>query len=469
MKIKYLLYLALTLVVTSLYSCDDDVSNIGNSLAQDTLLIYSDSLTLEVPSKSIEASIFDSRTDNHLLGRLSSSEYGDLACSFVAQLMAASSMNVPDSIDVNRVDSVKLIFSMPRGQFIGDSLAPQQLTVYELEKQLPSDIESNFNPNGYFSTASKLGQKTYTLSEITATDTVTINRSNIRFGIDLSVELGKKMFNQYRQDPSVFAWPSSFTKFFPGIYVTRTFGSGCVANVSKVEFMLYYHYLYDKAIVKDGQTTYKQTHLRDSIALFATAPEVLSANCVTFSPAETLKNRVAKGETILVAPGGYNAQITFPTKSIIGKFIDPINAIYVVSGLKFTIPVSQISNNLGIEPPPYLLMVKTSELDTYFSQNKVPDNVSSFYARYSQDDACYIFNDMRSFILPYIENGNLNPDDTEFTIIPVDIESQSYTDTNGNQTTLVTRCAPYQDKPVMVKLDTSSSQIIFTYSVQQLK
>lgn len=467
MKLKSLIYCSVTLA-GCLAACDDDISQIGNSVADDSILIFADSLTLEVPSYSVDASTFDARSENHLLGRLSSDEFGDLSCSFVSQLMAATSMDIPDSIKAERIDSVKMIFSMPRGQFIGDSLAPQQLSIYQLQKQLPSDIESNFNPEGYYSQSSLLGKKTYSLSQLSVTDTVTANRKAIRVGIDIPKSFGEKVFTAYRENPEIFSWPATFNQFFPGIYVTRSFGSGCVANVSKVEFMLYYYYLYDKAFVTDGKTELKQVHMRDSVALFATAPEVLSSNNVTFTPSEALKSRVAKGETILASPGGYNARITFPAQTIIDKFSDPQNDIYVISGLKFTIPASQISNNLGINPPPYLLMIKTSELDNYFSENKMPDNVTSFYAPYSSTDGCYEFSKMRDYIIPLLEKGKAEKEDMEFTIIPATVETQSYT-INNVTTTVVTRCAPYQQKPAMVRLNTSQARIVFTYSLQQLK
>ena len=245
MKFKSLLYAA-TLAATTLFgACDDDISDIGSSLSDGTLRIFADTLDLEVPSQSIETSAFDARTATHLIGRLSSDQYGDLSCSFLSQMMAASTMTIPDSIDVSRVDSVKMIFAMPRGQFLGDSLAPQQLAVYRLTKQLPSDIKSNFDPTDYYSSSSLLGTKTYTLSQLSISDTVITRRNDIRLGIDLPVSFGRDIFTAYREHPETFAWPSTFNQFFPGIYVTRTFGSGCVANARKVEMMLYYHYLVD--------------------------------------------------------------------------------------------------------------------------------------------------------------------------------------------------------------------------------
>ena len=468
MKFKSLLYAAALAATTLFGACDDDISDIGSSLSDGTLRIFADTLDLEVPSQSIETSAFDARTATHLIGRLSSDQYGDLSCAFLSQMMAASTMTIPDSIDVSRVDSVKLIFAMPRGQFLGDSLAPQQLAVYRLTKQIPSDIKSNFDPTDYYSSSSLLGTKTYTLSQLSITDTVVTRRNDIRLGIDLPLSFGRDIFTAYREHPETFAWPSTFNQFFPGIYVTRTFGSGCVANARKVEMMLYYHYLVDKSVTEDGKTFLRQIHERDSVALFATAPEVLSSNKIAYTPSASIKNRVADGETIIASPCGYNAHIVFPVSTIVNKFTDTDKSLAIVSNLNFTLPTSQISNNLGINPPPYLLMVKSSEVDDFFAENRVPDNATSFYAKYDTSSNEYSFSNMREYILPFIENGNLNEDDTDFMLIPVDISEESYT-SGGKTYTIVTSCTPYMKKPSMVRLNTSAARIVFTYSLQQLR
>lgn len=468
MKFKYLFYILALCTGAILNGCDDEVSQIGGSLSEGTLQIFADSLELEVASQSVAVSSFDSRSQSHLLGRLSSDEFGDLSCSFVGQMMAVSNMSIPDSIDVNRVDSIKMIFSMPRGQFMGDSLAPQQLTVYRLSKQLPSDIKSDFDPSAYYSSSDLLGKKTYTLSNLTLTDTVKANRKDIRIDIDLPKSFGEEIFTAYRTHPETFQWPETFNKFFPGIYVTRTFGSGCVANAKKVEMMLYYHFLANKAFTEDGVTTIRQIHIRDSVALFATAPEVLSSTNVEFKPAGYIKDKIAAGETILTSPGGFNARISFPAQTIVDKFIDRDKTLAVISGLKFTIPAMVVSNNLGLTPPPYLLMIKTGEIEDFFANNKVPDDVSSFYAKYSSTSGEYVYNNMREYILPLIESEHCEESDMDFTLIPVNIETQSYT-YNSKTYTVVTSCTPYMQRLSMVRLDTSAARIVFTYSLQQLK
>ncbi|MBO4965013.1 MAG: DUF4270 family protein [Muribaculaceae bacterium] len=455
------------LSLSMLAACDDDISGIGNSISKGELTIHQDTLNLEVEARTVASPVIDGRSTKHLLGRLSSEQYGDLSGSFVAQMMAATSLAIPDSIDVNRIDSVKLIFSMPRGQFSGDSLAPQQMSVYRLTQQLPSGIQSNFNPDGYFDPSSPLARKVYTLSNISVSDTVTSKTENIRVGIKLPTDFGREIFNAYKNTPEVFQWPASFNKFFPGIYVTRTFGSGCIANVRKAEMMLYYHYLFDKVENVDGTAVTKQIHLRDSVAVFATAPEVLSSNNISFTPSAALIDRINNGQHLIVSPAGYNVRFTFPAQSIIDKYNKDASELAVISNLTFSIPTQIIPNDLGINPAPYLLMVKTSEAEEFFNKNKVPDNLSSFYASYSSSDGKYNFLNLRSYIINLIEKGEVTAEDIDFTLIPVNIETEAYT-SGGSTATTVTRCSPYIAKPTMVRLNMDRASIIFTFSSQQL-
>lgn len=142
--------LALTCIALSFTACRDEVSEIGGSLSKGDISIIVDSLVTDVKGESRWVEDFDSRTTTKLLGNLTVPEFGNLKCNFVSQMMSATKMNIPDSITFQDVDSMRLILSIPRGAMTGDSLAPQQLRVFRLNRQLPADINSRFDPTGYY-------------------------------------------------------------------------------------------------------------------------------------------------------------------------------------------------------------------------------------------------------------------------------------------------------------------------------
>ena len=76
--------MALPILATS---CEDNLSDIGNSIAKGEVVISIDSVGFKLNGHSVEAPVIDSRSTTNLLGRLSVPEYGDLQCSFVSRLM----------------------------------------------------------------------------------------------------------------------------------------------------------------------------------------------------------------------------------------------------------------------------------------------------------------------------------------------------------------------------------------------
>ena len=114
MNIKYLLGAAVVSAAT-LLSCQDEVSGIGGSLTSGEVAITVDSIETALESESVYYDRFDGRNTTKLLGRISVPEYGSLDCSFVSQMMCATKMNIPDSIPVEDVDSMRLVLSVPRG------------------------------------------------------------------------------------------------------------------------------------------------------------------------------------------------------------------------------------------------------------------------------------------------------------------------------------------------------------------
>ena len=131
MNIKYL-FGAAVLSAGMLVSCQDDVSGMGGSLVSGEVTITVDSIQTALECESVYYDSFDGRNSTKLLGRISVPEYGSLECSFVSQMMSATKMNIPDSIGVEDLDSMRLVLSVPRGSLTGDSLAPQQLKVFRL-------------------------------------------------------------------------------------------------------------------------------------------------------------------------------------------------------------------------------------------------------------------------------------------------------------------------------------------------
>lgn len=457
-----------------LASCDDKTSEIGPGLTIDDTSITLDSITYDLDAKAIAYDRFDARTGNLLLGSMDVKEYGSLNCSFVTRFMCATKLNMPDSLLLpERVDSCKLRLAIARGDITGDSLAPQKIAAYRLTKPLPAGITNEFNPAGYFDPASPLGTRSYTTSLISDSDSAFLNigENYNAFYVDIPVkkELGKEIFTQYKEHPEIFEWPQTFAEYFPGIYVNPVFGKGCVANIQSILFAVYYHSLVDKTTVTDGDTIKSQVHSAAIVYPFSSAPEVLSSNNITYKVSDYIKNLVASGENVVTTPGGYLINLKFPAQDLVNRYNSGDHNLSMVNDLLFTIPAEVIGNDYGIGSTPSLLLIKSSEMEDFFNNNRLPDNKTSFTAAFDATNKKYTFSSMRQYILDMIEKGTVTDEDTDFTLVPVQITSETQNSYYGNSTTYVTKCTPYTSKPTMTRLLTDKALIVFSFSSQYIK
>lgn len=463
---------SLIILMACITACEDNTSQIGPILADGETAISIDSISYNLDAKSIEYNNFDSRTGYLLLGNLNVKEYGALDCSFVTRLMCATEINVPDSLlNPERVDSCRLALGIAQGDLVGDSLTPQKVAAFMLNKQLPSGITNTFNPEGYYDQSNPLGTKSFTASLIARSDSALIKSGAIYIEVPVDKELGKKVFTEYKEHPETFQWPQTFAQFFPGLYVNSFFGKGCVANVQRIYFNIYYHKLVDKTTVVDGDSIKTQIHSPLSVCPFTSSAEVLSSNNISYKVSDYLKNMAAAGENIITTPGGYLINLKFPAEELIAKYNGADHNLSMVNNLTISIPAEGIDNDYGIGITPTLLMIKSSEMEEFFANNKLPDNKTSFTATYNSLTKKYTFSSMRQYILDMIEKGNITDDDTDFTIIPVTVTEEQNT-TNyyyGTTATYVTKCTPYASKPTMTRMHTEDATIVFTFSSQYIK
>ena len=128
------------------------------------------------------------------------------------------------------------------------------------------------------------------------------------------VSFARDLFNKYKEDQSVFNTPKSFASYFPGIYITNSYGQGRVMNVYDIEFVTYY-----KKYEKTTETTdtiypaWKQSYM-------AVTPEVVYNNNISLNVDPQVQAMVNSGEAIVMGPAGYEVEATFPIQEIIDNY-----------------------------------------------------------------------------------------------------------------------------------------------------
>lgn len=460
-----------TLAMLGVMSCDDS-STAGGSLVQDEVEIVIDS-AFSVAGRPVASDLVQSRTILQLLGSLKADGYGTLSSDIVCQYMPASSIDT-FGVKAEYIDSVKLELCMYKDAFAGDSTVPMGLTVYRLNKQLPSPIYSDFDPTGYYDPSSPVGSVTYSAlldgsPDLAADDNGSLYKS---IYVDLPLEMGVDLYNLFLTSPQTLQTPQAFAQWFPGFYIANSFGSGRVTRINNNLINVYYHSVHHI----DDEENPRDTTLYHVSSYMAVTPEVITNNNIRFEMSDALKERAEDGETILVGPTGYDVEFTFPAREILERYKSQGGSLAVVNALNFSIPAKDISNDYGLKPPPYILMVKKSQKDKFFSTTQINDDMSSFYAAYNSTTGTYAFSSMRNYIIDLINKGTVTADDEEFVICPVQVSF--YTNSNSNYygygyyygtattSTQVSTITPYVVEPVMTILDLKHAKIDFTFSKQ---
>lgn len=472
MKFNRLFIPSFILSITALLACEEETPTIGTGIAQGEVEINIDTFYFEKSSyaKAVALENFDARTGNLLIGNIDAKEYGNLNCSFVSRLMCSPNLEIADSLLLpERVDSCKLIMGAVRNEIYGDSLAPQKLSVFLLDKQLPSDINNTFDPEGYYNPSEAIGIKSYTVSNIASTDSMFFEGSYVEIDVDLDKSFGEEIFDRYRNTPEIFQWPQTMAEnFIPGLYVKQTFGKGCVANIYQMFVSVFYHSKELVTTVNDGDTITELKNVPYYTVPFTTAPEVLSSNKVSFVPSENVvaTNSTDDGRCLITTPGGYIAKFDFPAQTIIDRYKEKNIHLSTVNDLYLYIPAETIETSYNISNAENLLLLKASEYPSFFNNNKLPDDKVAFTGTYDSVNERYVFTSLRSYIVELLGKDQLTPEDTEFVIVPVEITSETNNSYYGSSSTYVTKCVPLTYKPTMTLLNTAEAMVTFSFSTQ---
>ena len=450
--------LALT-VLMGVQSCTDET--IGSSLTDTRTAIIEDS-SFVLTGHSVANQRLQARTSTQLVGRLKAGGYGTLSSEVVTQFIPASMVDTT-GVSAEMIDSCRLMLAITSNGFTGDSLPPMRMNVYRLNKQLPSPLYSDFDPTGYYDESDLLGSNSYSPKSATTVyhETNGVTYSYEAVFVPMPVSLARDIQNEYRQHPETFSSPSAFAKFFPGIYIKNSYGSGRVMNFNRTEFQVFFRKATTNLNGNDTITENRSTYM-------AATPETLQDNIITMEVDADIKQRIADGQAIIVAPAGYEVQLRFPIQEIIDSFRANVgDDLGVINKLELTLPVENIATAYNIDPPTNLLMVKTSKKDKFIASDSLTNNKDSFYATYSSTKRAYVFNGLRDYIVNIINNqgGIASEDDLNLTVTPVDITTfTSQASYYTSSQTVVTKIAPQVSEPAITRLRLDKAKVKITYS-----
>lgn len=472
MKIaKLKLFAAATLLgmtLPAMVSCDEDeTSNIGSTLTDNTVEIVIDSV-FSVTAHTRLVPTIQPKTTEQLIGLISVPGYGTLRSDVVSQFLPSTVLDTANYSSAN-VDSLSLTLSYARGAFKGDSVAPMGLTVYELNKLLPNDINSGFNPEGFYN-STPLASKIYNTSTFLESSTVQ-NATSRTIEVKLPAALGKKIYADFEKNPASFASGQTFANdVFKGVYIKTSFGSGRMTNISATGMSFYLSKITvsTDSVGKEVKDTTSAVH-----QYMLVTPEVISNNNISYTMDEKLRTYLAQDSNMIVAPAGTEMEITFPAEQVIASYRSGsnTNSNTVLNTLSMFIPVDTIESNGIVTPPPYMLLVLKKDRDEFFAQNKLCDNKTSFYATYNSSIGGYSFAGLRDYMMNLLDKETITAEDYTFAFVPVEVTLEALSNSGYYYQTQyqATDIQPYLLNPVAAIVHAKDIKVKLTYSKQTAK
>lgn len=414
MKIKTLLTLAIAFLVISFVACDDNLSQLGTSIQPegDKILIGTDTIVLEAKTVSFNDSVY-ARTSYGLLGEYIDPVLGKIKSDYLCEFYCPENMKFEDNI--LSIDSI--VLNTDFVYFTGDSVAPMGVSVYGVKDSLKAFFFTSTDPSKYIGKEPKLyGQKAFTIQDLPDSTEASSDYSSIKYKYiptKLDLNIAKDFYKEWKDNPKTFENSNTFKKFFKGVYVTTTFGSGTLININRTELIIFY-----KNTVRKADNS-ADSIVHSTFRLPANA-EVIQMNHIKNEIPEEIFSDY-KTKTYMKTPAGVYTSITIPLKDIIEKGENDYGKEHTINAANFKIKgFTEEEVNSGLSRPASVLFINKDSLPNFFYNKKLPDNNVSFVVSRSTTNS-YDFGNISTIINHYADyyKDKSEIPDLEYLIIPV--------------------------------------------------
>jgi len=426
-------------------ACDDTIGRVGLGIQpeEDKVSVYD--TMVYINARTIGVDSLYAKTVNGFLGELYDPSYGVIKSSYVCQFYPAAGFSYLDSIVDNKIDSV--ILNIGYNTFFGDSLAPMEVTVYPVVKALENHYYTNTDPTEFCDMDHPMAKYGYTARNLNISDE---ELKDLYYYYNITIPLPVKFGQDYLDKilKGELKTTDEFLDFFPGTYLTTTFGTGSLLPVDKTTIVLYY----------TRKTTLKDVDGNDSLAfkvsnaVFTVTKEIIQLNRFeNKNPAFLYENNPDK--TFLKSPAGVFTELTIPIKEIargIGKkkfssvklsikasVRDEWTYSLQFPGMLNSVipPATDESGNSGYSSK--LLLIEPDSVLYFFEKkiNKVADFQTSYTTQFNSNTYSYDFDNIANVVQNAIDN---EPDkDLKLWLIPVLTTWYLYTNPYTGQTSPV--------------------------------
>ena len=440
--------LATLLLTIFIISCTEDTSTIG--IFPETDGIENSYALFDVYTQSVLLDSVIYKNSNNYLGSIKDPETNtEITANFAAQFHTFEGYKFPKknllfadyetdhSKDLVECDSIDM--QLYYNGYMGDPNNPMKMEIYPLSFNKIIEEDSTYYVNTDLEQFVDAGTlpivtKVFTAIDYSISEEVREGETytnHIR--IALPKEYGNYLLNGYYDHPEYYKNSYNFIrKLCPGFYYKIKGGTGTMINVMVSTMNLYFSY-FDE-VVEDT--------IIGALYRFAATPEVIQST--QFSNGNLQKLVDDKSCTYLKSPAGIGTEVTIP---IDGIYSDHQNDSISRAQLTLTRYNNNVNNDYALKIPEHVLMVRKDDAVSFFKNNKVPNDQTSFCTKFDETFNSYTFDNLGRLItycryekLNGMKNSGLteaqweaaHPNWNKVVIIPVSVKET--TDSYGNTT-----------------------------------
>ena len=386
------------LLIAALFAaaCSEDTGSLGLYEESDVILSAIENFTVTTRSLPLD-SVVASSTKSYL-GHVYDPETDiDVRADFLAQFYTFEEYEFEDTTMISSregksivCDSIvlRLYFS----DYYGDASAPMKVAVWELDTanviredsvySSQTKLDSYKNPKR----TEPLVEKMFTAADYTlSTDELYSDSHYDNVHIVLPREYGTWFLRMITKHPEFMKDSYQFIHhLFPGFYFQLKSGTGAMLAIDVCTLDLYFRYKYT-----DGYDYM-------ALARFSATPEVIQSTRIQTrgiaakAPVDAAGEPLAPANdtTYVMAPSGIATEITLPVDEVYQNHEgDSISRARVILNC-YNAKTSSV-----FEAPSTLLMVRKDARYSFFKEDMLPDDVTSYLASYASDNT-YTFSNI---------------------------------------------------------------------------
>ncbi|MBR1809464.1 MAG: DUF4270 family protein [Paludibacteraceae bacterium] len=429
-KIVYLFILTVFLG-----ACKSDLISTGTSVLteEDAIVVSVD--TFGVKSKLLEGEyIYSYVPDSMLLGECDT-RFGTIHADILTQLACPEGYRYEDNAEL---DSVILLVSY--SSWFGDGKSPMSISIFEIDKQslvYTQAYKSNINPDDYCSRTDTtvVAERSRIIVPSSNTDSVASMGYVIRFRAN--TDWAERFFR--KQD---FSSQEAYAEQMKGLYLTSGFGSANLLHVTNVIAVVYYHYTYDRL---GNDTTVSNERW------FYANPEVRSVNRIVYTdiPFEYLSSQ-EDSVSYIVSPASMYTALSIPIHAmadtiLLKEQMEGKRPYVNMARLKidvlnvYTGQTSQKTADNWGQPATYMLLLKQSAADSFFTRSGLPDDTCAILSNLTEgidslgNTIYYYSYDLSAMLTNQLRQKD-NTDTLHMYLLPVSVDFTSASTSSSGTT-----------------------------------